>query len=933
MPKKLRTIKDEIYKIILKEFYPTYNKYLNDKSYFDDLDLIFEIFKHNAFDKKYSVIFCDEAQDFTKIEFDLILNLNIFLEQNIKIDNFDYKNVPIVFAGDPFQTINPTGFSFEYLKALVYESYKEKGADLELNYKELVFNYRSNEDIIKFSNLIQALRGVLFKDKVAFQTKWLDNYNSYNSLLCFDKNINLKKYDIEQNYKFIFPTIKSNQFFKEDKLLDILEMELHDTPLEVKGLEYDLIVLYRFGDFYLNELTNLLTKIENGFEDKESSLSYEYFFNNFYVAITRAKERILVIDSQEAKNNFWKYIDIDLLHEKYQKKFNNTVNKDNFLQLNDGVESDLDYEEKDKQRFSKNKIRTELFDRYDNSTNKSAVLNDVAKILKNRNLNEVYKYILDGFKAEYNKNYLKATKTLMDSVKIANDNGELANSEIYYLTKKAFENLWLSVELEDSKSLDFTNKYEKNFKDLGLRFERKIKLLKNFLEAKYSKTLDYLKSEFTKKDMDRSLDFIIQKSLNNLDTYELSDYLAELYNNEFINKDIIINIIKTRLEDKQNYKSLIKIFEIDDLKKSHKDIYCKMNLIIDHNNIDCLMYENKIEQVLKLIKNKEVDVSNYTRSILYYLSNHSQEYHLLDMDLIVDTYIKHYEDFNNLSIWEYLLRENIEAENIDNISILMKLFEELSFKQKKEHLFVLVNIIKANEKPILIKQIFNTLITLFSDNINIVNICDMVVSLENTLSFYDNENIRKILGFYQHYLSDRKNKYKGIVGSRFIKLKFELDEDGKEYNDIDDNLEWFDFVKRRVKFLKVQSDISVMSKIPVRLNSKLCSKINGTKHVDKIYEKIIEELKKEDDKKIDEIIKNRVLSKPTKEQTKIEEKNTENSNTDSIENNQIQVSKENLTEILDQIQDFIENNKTNFNKKEIRNIKNILSGIKDELEE
>jgi len=79
----------------------------------------------------------------------------------------NYSDIPIVFAGDPFQTIKPTGFNFKYLKALVYDSYFDKsGAKLKLNYQELSFNYRSINDIIRFSNLIQILRGVLFKIEI-----------------------------------------------------------------------------------------------------------------------------------------------------------------------------------------------------------------------------------------------------------------------------------------------------------------------------------------------------------------------------------------------------------------------------------------------------------------------------------------------------------------------------------------------------------------------------------------------------------------------------------------------------------------------------------------------------------------------------------------------------------------------------------------------
>jgi len=262
LPKNLKLIDEHIYEIIYKEFYNTYTKYLDEHNLYDDLDLVFEIYKQKAFNKKYSVIFCDESQDFTKIEFDFILNLNIFLADNIKFDHLKADDIPIVFAGDPFQTINPTGFNFEYLKALVYESYQNKNKGTTLNYKELRFNYRSTGDIIKFSNLIQVLRGVIFKDKnITLQTQWLDNDSAQHSILLFSDGLEKEDY-----YQFIFPT-KNQEIYKDDKIFENLDIDIIDTPIDVKGLEYHTIVLYRFGDFYLKNYENIRTIIDNGFKN------------------------------------------------------------------------------------------------------------------------------------------------------------------------------------------------------------------------------------------------------------------------------------------------------------------------------------------------------------------------------------------------------------------------------------------------------------------------------------------------------------------------------------------------------------------------------------------------------------------------------------------------------------------------------------------
>ncbi len=59
------------------------------------------------------------------------------------------ERVPFAFAGDPFQTLNPTGFRWEAIKAGFTERVlcflhrcRERREIPDLNYRELTFNYR-----------------------------------------------------------------------------------------------------------------------------------------------------------------------------------------------------------------------------------------------------------------------------------------------------------------------------------------------------------------------------------------------------------------------------------------------------------------------------------------------------------------------------------------------------------------------------------------------------------------------------------------------------------------------------------------------------------------------------------------------------------------------------------------------------------------------
>ena len=335
-----------------------------------------------------------------------------------------------------------------------------------------------------------------------------------------------------------------------------------------------------------------------------------------------------------------------------------------------------------------------------------------------------------------------------------------------------------------------------------------------------------------------------------------------------------------------------------------------------------------------MIKNDEIDnYQDYYKQILFYLSKNENQDILnqLDLDLIIDNYIKFYDELD-ISIWEFILENIFNIEDKDKfndyISILMKFFEEKPKRIQAKHLVILIENIKNHSKPIISKILFNTLITLYSSGINL-DIYLIVSSLEKTISFYEEENIRKILGFYQHYLREKGNKYKDFVYSRFVKLKYELDKYGKEKFISEFNIDkskadekWLDYVKRRFKFLTMNSGLDIINNIPIRLDFELSKKVYKIKSADKIYKKIIESYK---DDKLDNK-KNEINEKlEIKEDKEIKV---------PINNEKISsITKDNIVLILEDIQEFIENNKDKFNQREIKRIYNTMSGLFEDIKD
>jgi hypothetical protein len=325
LPKKRRSITVARYKEIYQEVWIRWYKRLCDEeNFWDDQDLVVTILNSNIVNSlNYSSIFCDESQDFTPIELEFILQLSIFSKRALQPE--ELKRVPFIFAGDPLQTLNPTGFRWETIQADFYERFSStldsrrttgRPTDLSINYKELKFNYRSNPGIVKFCNLIQAIRTALIGGElIQPQEAWCVHQNV--PVIWADVN----DLAIQQELKTDSSIVKiinceigaESEFVDSDSILKGVAQTEEGvyqniiSPMRAKGLEFSRVVLYKFGDSAPNNFKHLLKGEINIFDNPELRLSYEYFFNRLYVAASRAKSQLIIVDSREAIESFWKF--------------------------------------------------------------------------------------------------------------------------------------------------------------------------------------------------------------------------------------------------------------------------------------------------------------------------------------------------------------------------------------------------------------------------------------------------------------------------------------------------------------------------------------------------------------------------------------------------------------------------------------------------
>ena len=230
---------------------------------------------------RYSLIVADEVQDFSQI------NLVLFKKISLKL----------FCTGDALQMINPSYFSFGFLKNLLFEK------DM-ISVAELKNNYRNTQ---KIQNIIDGLEEINTKKfgvhNFITSGKGIETSISTTAIYCntdnFVSEISKNKYE---NFTIVVPT-------KLQKLL--LQQKLKNqeilTIAEIKGLERDTVLLYNLLSDNL-EKWNLLERMTLNRKTADENSVFRYYFNIFYVGVSRAKQNLFIVESKniESFKNFFK---------------------------------------------------------------------------------------------------------------------------------------------------------------------------------------------------------------------------------------------------------------------------------------------------------------------------------------------------------------------------------------------------------------------------------------------------------------------------------------------------------------------------------------------------------------------------------------------------------------------------------------------------
>lgn len=255
-----------------------YAEFLKKRGYTDN-NLMSRELLGKIISPQYSVGVTDEAQDFTQVNLCLIKKLcrKLFC------------------VGDALQMINPSYFNFGYLKRLMY------GDVTGVN--ELRHNYRSTETIEKIAEKLGEMNMRRFgTHSFVLKGESVPSPLPSAAVLVTDKSF---VYSLgEKRFENVTVVVASQR--KKEKLKSVLGKTEILTVAEAKGLERNTVILADVLSDNADKWRYLHNMSLNRKTADENSV-FRYYFNLFYVGISRARQYLFVAESDypEAFDKFF----------------------------------------------------------------------------------------------------------------------------------------------------------------------------------------------------------------------------------------------------------------------------------------------------------------------------------------------------------------------------------------------------------------------------------------------------------------------------------------------------------------------------------------------------------------------------------------------------------------------------------------------------
>ena len=317
---------ERVYQKVWTAWYKELTNYREEDGYWDDQDLVRYVLDNDLLphgDEGFLGIFCDESQDFTHIELESFLRMSVYSGRSIY--PHEISSLPFVFAGDPYQTLNPTGFRWEAVKAAFTEKFvfgicpiADKVRTDFFSFKDLQNNYRSLPNIVRFGNSVQMLRGAKFQiPDLKPQLEWKADVARPISYFAATDEHFWKEMLAREGVHVIVPCHANEefQFIRKDPTLSkYVQIDEHSgttkppvfSSVRAKGLEFPCVIAYGFGESLSDgSLLDMNRKASD--EERAKFLPYEYFLNRLYVAVSRPRSQLYIVDTEAGKKKLWRF--------------------------------------------------------------------------------------------------------------------------------------------------------------------------------------------------------------------------------------------------------------------------------------------------------------------------------------------------------------------------------------------------------------------------------------------------------------------------------------------------------------------------------------------------------------------------------------------------------------------------------------------------
>ena len=570
-----------------------YNEWLAKNSFYDlnDLARLSLLYKSN-FD--FNLI--DEIKDLTEIKiFSLISSVE------------NKENV--LLAGDIHQMINSTFFNFSRIKNLFYSKYN-KNIDVHILSK----NYRSYKKIVELANFFSNLRASYIGNLGIDDYKEIPIHDNGDIVL---SNVNYTLIEKAQN-DVSFAIIVPDSSVKISLLEKLNNKHRIFTIQEIKGLEYENIITYNLSSAYQAQWNKIFSN------EVKHDQRYRKYFNIFYVGITRAQKKLIIMEEYISENAI-----LEALHD--------------FLVLDNNIITTINEQkntEKEKENWLKEGIKLFEMEKIDEAQYAFEKADEPTWILEREIENDINKLLFKNAIKKIESKDLKGKQNIYKKllIDVAIENSlfidAIESNKIFgisYKEKEIKEGIKISAEknLFSDKELKKIITFFKEKKDSLFIGDLLIKLkryndalavfqtqnnsrgiraaLSGILFDKFSTTENY-----DKKIADLE-SILIGKNIN---AFDKKDRLTALHRALILKEDPVLfkmvlalgGNIKTHVKG----KNLLFLYYIDNMKLSKDklsdfiDIFIEYNF--DYNNLSYIpiFYQNPIAFKL-LVKKNQID--------------------------------------------------------------------------------------------------------------------------------------------------------------------------------------------------------------------------------------------------------------------------------------------------------------------------------------